>query len=104
MEDQNITNIIDFILKAESIISTYPKLLEDELYPDIKKAYREHYRRKHINVPRKTHYEEEVERLEGERDYLWEKANEPCWYSYYSSYNDELDAVGGEISALSNIY
>jgi hypothetical protein len=106
MERINERNMIEYIKEADAIIQANPRILEDEPYPDIKRAYRDHYRRKRGNqssVTRKSCYEKELERLQAERDYKWEKANEPIWYGNYTSCDDELDAVGGEENALWNI-
>ena len=106
MESINEWNMNEYIKKAEAIIQVNPGLLEDEQYPDIKRVYREHYMRKRSNkyyVTRKSRYENELERLQAERDYKWEKANEPIGYGNYTSCDDELDAVGGVVDALWNI-
>ena len=41
-----MVNSATFIRRAEEFIKANPQILEDECYPDIKKVYREHYRKK----------------------------------------------------------
>lgn len=106
MDRINERNMIGYIKKADAIIQANPRILEDEQYPDIKRVYREHYRRKRCNqshVKIKSRYEEELERLQAERDYKWEKENESIWYNPHTSFDDDLDAVGGVVDALWNI-
>lgn len=44
----------NYIRKAEEIIQANPQILEDEVYPDIKRVYREHYKKKRFS--RLNHY------------------------------------------------
>lgn len=79
-----MVNTATFIRRAEELIKANPQLLEDELYPDVKKVYREHYRKKK---------QEEVRVIEVVDNH----------YTKYSAEESDLDAVGGDEEALCNI-
>lgn len=85
----------NYIRKAEEIILANPQILEDEVYPDIKRVYREHYKKKRFN---NWSYSKNLYRRPVEEDYSMDDD-----YEFYSPEDAALAAVGGDAEALCNL-